>query len=36
LGRRFHKRAAYRPQARTVPDANGRTLSLSKGIVDHS
>jgi hypothetical protein len=36
LGSRFHKRAAYRPQARTMPEANGRTSSLSKRIVDHS
>ena len=36
LGSRFHKRVAYRPQARTMPEANGRTLSLSKRIVDHS
>ena len=36
LGSRFHKRAAYRPQARTMPESNGRTSSLSKRIVDHS
>jgi hypothetical protein len=36
LGSRFHKRAAYRPQAGTMPEANGRTSSLSKRIVDHS
>ena len=27
LGSRFHQRVAYRPQARTMPEANGRTLS---------
>jgi hypothetical protein len=36
LGSRFHKRVAYRPQARTMPEPNRRTLSLSKRIVYHS
>ena len=36
LGRRFHQRVAYRPQATTMPEANGRTWSLSKRIVYHS